>query len=246
MHGGNPKLEGKPTASKDAGGRSTRDLIDDALRGADGGVIWYTAVKPGNTAHQDKVSYVARFAPWRMVFIAGAWMDDVDATYRANLFRLCGIGGAILAVSLMLTWMINRDITGSLARLAGAMQRLARGDLTTAIPGSARRDEVGAMAQTVLVFQASMERVKLAAEQERASAPGLGETRGAGCHGGPDRDGDDESDQRCRHAHRRNDRDRGGDGRLGRPDRPFSGQRRDCLGAVHCRTRRRWPARPNN
>ncbi len=177
MHGGDPAREGKPTASKDASGRSTGELIRDVLRTADGGVIWYRALKPGNAAPQAKVSYVARFAPWQMAFIAGAWIDDVDAAYRASLFRLSAIGGMILAVSLLAAWLVNRDITGSLGRLKCAMEQLAQGDLATAIPGAGRRDEVGGMAQAVLVFKEHMvEGRQLAAaqavERQRAAAEG--------------------------------------------------------------------------
>jgi methyl-accepting chemotaxis protein len=169
MHGGDPKREGKPTASKDASGRSTGDLIRDVLRTADGGVIWYTALKPGNLVPQAKVSYVAKFAPWQMVFIAGAWIDDLDAAFHRNLVRLGSIGGAILAITLLVAWLVNRDITSSLGGLKTAMARLAKGDLTTVIPGTDRQDEIGGMAGTVLVFRDSMaETERLRAAQEAA------------------------------------------------------------------------------
>jgi len=175
MHGGDPKREGKPTASKDASGRSTGELIRDALRTADGGVIWYQALKPGNAVPQAKVSYVARFAPWQMAFIGGAWIDDVEAAYRASLLRLSAIGGLILAITLLAAWLINHDISGSLGRLKHAMEQLAQGDLATAIPGTSRGDEVGGMAQALLVFKENMieGRQRAAAqteERQRAAA----------------------------------------------------------------------------
>ena len=180
MHGGDPTREGKPTASKDASGRSTGELIRDVLRTADGGVIWYRALKPGNTAPQAKVSYVARFAPWQMAFIAGAWIDDVDAAFRTTLLRLSLIGGAILTVTLLVAWLVNRDITASLDGLKTAMDRLAKGDLTTAIPGTDRGDEVGGMAATVLVFKDSMtETERLRAAQEAAKRQAAAEQKAA-------------------------------------------------------------------
>jgi methyl-accepting chemotaxis protein len=175
MHGGDPAREGKPTASKDASGRSTAELARDVLRGADGGVIWYLALKPGNRAPQAKVSYVARFAPWQAVFIAGAWIDDVDAAYRTSLTRLSAIGGLILVVTLLAAWLVNRDIAGSMGGLKQAMEQLAQGDLATVVPGTDRRDEVGGMAQAVLVFQQHMVKEdqlanEQTAERERAAA----------------------------------------------------------------------------
>ena len=164
MHGGDPKREGAPTLSKDARGRSTADLARDVLGTADGGVIWYLALKPGAASPQAKVSYVARFAPWQMVFIAGAWIDDVDAAYRESLLWLSSIGGAILAVTIIAAWLVNRDITRSLGGLKTAMEQLAEGDLATTIPSTARRDEVGGMAQAALVFKEHM------AERQRLEA----------------------------------------------------------------------------
>jgi len=180
IHGGDPKREGKPTASKDASGRSTGELIRDLLRTADSGVIWYLALKPGNTVPQAKVSYVARFAPWQMVFIAGAWSDDMEAALRASLLRLGLIGGGILAVTLLTAWLINHDITGSLGHLRGAMERLAKGDLAADIPGADRRDEVGAMAVAVRVFKKTMvEAEHLRAEQEAVKHAAVAQQKAA-------------------------------------------------------------------
>ncbi len=167
MHGGDPKREGRPTASEDASGRSTADLIRDRLRTADGGVIWYTARKPGHAEPQAKVSYVSEFAPWQMVFIAGAWIDDMDSAFRASLVSLGSIGGGILAATLLVAWLINRDITRSLASLNTAMGRLAGGATADEIPERDRGDEIGAMAACVQVFKDNMiETARLRAEQE--------------------------------------------------------------------------------
>jgi methyl-accepting chemotaxis protein len=166
MHGGDPAREGKPTASKDADGRSSADLAREVLRNSDEGVITYLALKPGATQPAPKLSYVARYQPWQMVFIAGAWTDDLDASGRTSLLLLASIVGGILLVVTLAAWLINRDISGSLGKLKAAMEDLANGDLATRIPGTTRRDEVGAMAATVQVFKEHMAKeVGLAAAQ---------------------------------------------------------------------------------
>src|SRR5258708_38476251 len=54
--------------------------------------------------------------------------------------------------------------------LAGAMKRLAEGDLSAAIPTARADDEIGAMARAVLVFRDhARERDRLEAEQLQAS-----------------------------------------------------------------------------
>src|SRR5579863_3217623 len=166
MHGGDASREGKPTASKDAAGRSTAELARDVLRNSDTGTITYLALKPGATAPQDKLSYVATFAPWQLIFITGAWTDDIEAAYRTTLARLMIISGLILLSTLLVAWFVNRDISRSLGSLATAMEKLAGNDIANAIPGVDRGDEVGGMARTVLVFRDHMAReVELTAQQ---------------------------------------------------------------------------------
>ena len=81
---------------------------------------------------------------------------------------LASIGGGILLVVLLAAWLINRDISGSLGKLKAAMEELAKGDLSTRIPGTTRRDEIGAMAATVQVFKEHMlKEAKLAAAQAK-------------------------------------------------------------------------------
>jgi methyl-accepting chemotaxis protein len=169
LHGTNPAMEGKavPTSTVNENGRPITELIRDALRNSDSGVVSYSFPKPGQTQLEPKVSYVARFAPWDLVFVAGAYVDDIDAAFHAILFRLGVIAGAVLSVTLLAAFLVNRDITGSLGALNTAMDRLAKGDLATAIPGTDRHDEVGGMAATVLVFKDKMaETARLRTEEE--------------------------------------------------------------------------------
>jgi methyl-accepting chemotaxis protein len=75
--------------------------------------------------------------------------------------------------SLLIAWLINRDIATSLGRLKRAMEHLAKGELATEILGTERRDEVGGMASAVLVFKEHMTRAASIAagrEQEREQA----------------------------------------------------------------------------
>jgi methyl-accepting chemotaxis protein len=175
MHGGDAKREGKPTTAKDDHGRSSAELAREALRNTDGGVITYAVAKPGQTERQPKISYVGRFAPWQLDIITGSWTDDIEASFRASLVKLGSIGGAILTVTLLAAWLVERDITQSLGRLTAVMAQLAEGDLSAAVPGTGRRDEVGGMAKAVVVFKEGMLTAeRLAAEQrnERESAEG--------------------------------------------------------------------------
>src|SRR5262249_6710388 len=112
-----------------------------------------------------------RFAPLDAVFLAGGYADDIERQYRAELTALASIGGAILVVTLVIAWLIDRDISHSLNRLEEAMARLAKGENSEQIARIGRGDEVGEMAQAVAVFREHMVTAqRLAAEQEAEQA----------------------------------------------------------------------------
>ena len=70
-----------------------------------------------------------------------------------------------------LSFLIGRSISNALASMVSAMTRLAGGDVTMAIPGLGRRDEIGKMAGAVEVFKNNMvEAERLRGEQREAEA----------------------------------------------------------------------------
>jgi len=166
-HGADPSRENGPSSAKDGTGKPINALIDEALATKPTGVISYVFPKPGQTELLQKFSYVARFEPWHMVVLAGAYVDDLDADFHAALWRLAVTGGAILLVTILVAWLINRDITGSIVALRRTMESLAKGELKAEVTGTSRRDEMGDMARTVGVFKDNMlETERLRGEQE--------------------------------------------------------------------------------
>jgi methyl-accepting chemotaxis protein len=171
MHGVNPTLEGKPTPADVASGRPISQLVADVLRSSDEGTVSYMFPKPGQTEPLWKITAAARFAPWDIAIYSGAYIDDLDAVFRATLLRTGAIGGGGFLIIILTASLVGRDITGSLGGLKMAMEQLAHGDLTTTIPGTRRGDEVGGMAGAVLVFKEHMVRAdRLAADQGRMKA----------------------------------------------------------------------------
>ncbi len=86
-----------------------------------------------------------------------------------------GIGFAGLAIGLGLAFLISRSIKRPIVALTGAMNALAKGDRTVAIPNTADNNEIGEMAKAVLVFQqAAVENARLEAEaaEHRGRAEG--------------------------------------------------------------------------
>jgi methyl-accepting chemotaxis protein len=92
-----------------------------------------------------------------LVIETGRVRDRVDAEAMRVLGRAVyqigsAAGAAILlslAAALFFGWLVSAPIKA----MTAIMKRLASGELTVAIPGRGRRDEVGAMAQAVEVFR---------------------------------------------------------------------------------------------
>ncbi|TXM72404.1 HAMP domain-containing protein [Methylobacterium sp. WL69] len=73
---------------------------------------------------------------------------------------LCAIGAAVL---------LALGVSGPLQRMTRAMDRLARGDVATEVPGAGRGDEIGAMAGAVQVFKDNIIATRALEEETRVA-----------------------------------------------------------------------------
>ncbi len=86
-----------------------------------------------------------------------------------SLILYLSVGGLLAGV--VLAWLIGRGISGPVVRMCVAMRALARGDKTVEIPCVGRKDEIGQMADTVVVFKSNMveaDRLRTETEQHKA------------------------------------------------------------------------------
>ncbi len=97
-----------------------------------------------------------------------------NSAYNWILVALAGTAVLCVAVG----WSMIRSISHPIARMTGAMHRLAKRDMATEIPDQGRGDEIGGMAAAVMVFkenmvradqQAATEEVERAATLQRAA-----------------------------------------------------------------------------
>ena len=96
-------------------------------------------------------------------------------TLDANVAKVVGdqliksFLASILAffTAMSIAWIIGRGIGGPIRKMTQAMEQLASGDTSVAIPGTGRADEVGSMAATVQVFKKSMTETGRLREAER-------------------------------------------------------------------------------
>ncbi len=91
-----------------------------------------------------------------------------EAAYRSTQYI---IYGAIIFAALLagiLGWSLIRGVSAPVKAMTGVMGRLADHDLTVAIIGTERSDEIGSMAKAVQVFKDNMVKADELAEAQKA------------------------------------------------------------------------------
>jgi len=166
MHPIKPELDGKDLSrNTDPNGKALFVEFVRVVRADGAGFVDYLWPKPGSAAPVAKISYVTGFQPWGWLIGSGVYVDDVDAAFREAALRLGAIGLLIGVAAALVALLVSRAIVRPLDGMARAMKALAGGDSAVAVPGTARADEIGAMARTVEVFR--VQQIDLAHHWER-------------------------------------------------------------------------------
>jgi methyl-accepting chemotaxis protein len=156
LNSANEKLEGKIVGAKDANGVMIADAqISAAHQKPEGNTTSYLYPRPGQTEPVRKVVFVRSFTPWNIVMSYGLYVDDIDADVSALLTRLGSIGGGLIILLGLLSWMILRDVVGGIERLKDRMQGIAGGALDISVTETERGDAIGRMAETLEVLRKS-------------------------------------------------------------------------------------------
>ena len=173
VHGLKPDREGKNYIDQvDSNGvRLNANVIAAAQAG--GGFTEFMFPRAGSDTPSRKLAYAAPVGEWQWAVGSGVYIDDVDALFRARVFDVLMIVGAILALLGASSWWLARGLVRPVRALTGAMTRLAGGDTAAEVPATDRTDEVGEMARAVGVFKDNMieaDRLREEQEQQKASA----------------------------------------------------------------------------
>lgn len=150
-----PKIEGTKSRDDVAMMKTfVGRMIESGRRG--GGFTAYNWPRLGETEPAPKVAYSLAYEPWQWIVSSALYVDDIHAMGRAQMLArlvwLVPLCLAIVAGGILLV----RSITKPLAAFTAALRRLAGGDLTFAIPGIGRHDEIGRMAAAAGIFRDSM------------------------------------------------------------------------------------------
>ncbi len=139
-----------------AGGR---DAAQEAIRAAGKKVLVSDAVNPLRDIRDAQHAAITAQSERQASVISMAWVA-------------LGLGAAILiGLALVLSRGLTRSIARPIVDLTKAVTRLSQGSHDIDVPGTERSDELGAMAQAMLVFRdAARERQQAVAEREEAVA----------------------------------------------------------------------------
>jgi len=114
------------------------------------------------------------------VDVAKSEYSKASASYAANRMLLIGGLAAAVLLGAVVAWIIGRSITLPLRRIIDVMQALTTGDLSVAVAGTERKDEIGEVARAVAVFKDGLaESARLRDEQEATKLRSEAERRDA-------------------------------------------------------------------
>ncbi len=95
---------------------------------------------------------------------------EAAGTVAGNARTALVLAGAALLLGAVISLFVARGITRPVGEMTVAMRKLAEGDLTADVPGKDNKDEIGEMAQTVLVFKDNAVKVKALEVKQREIA----------------------------------------------------------------------------
>ncbi len=102
---------------------------------------------------------------------AAAATRALDASRSRTRHLVMWMSVAFALFGVVCSWLIGRSITVPLEALAAVMKRLAGGDVSSSIPATDSRNEIGAMAHAVVVFRDTIiERERLSGQEAEANA----------------------------------------------------------------------------
>jgi methyl-accepting chemotaxis protein len=136
-----------------------RDAAQAAIRAAGKKVLVSDAVNPLREVRDAQHAAIDEGSAMQASAITMGWIA-------------LGLGAALLiGLALVLSRALTRSIAKPIVALTSAVTDLSRGSNDIAIPGTERSDELGAMAQAMLVFRdGAIERQRAVAEREEAVA----------------------------------------------------------------------------
>jgi methyl-accepting chemotaxis protein len=108
---------------------------------------------------------------------SGELIEETYAAANRNMLALAALALLVAGGAMVL---VRRGVAGPLRAITAVTQRLAGGETGVAIPGQARRDEIGALAGSLVVFRDNLIRSRALEEETALARASAEEQRKAG------------------------------------------------------------------
>jgi methyl-accepting chemotaxis protein len=149
VHPTKPELNGKNLAEmRDPDGHALFLEMGELVRRSGGGFLQYRWPKPGSDAPVLKVSYVKGLPAWGWMIGSGVYLDDVDAAFRADLWRVAPWLTLISTLLIGLGWWLVNHVTGRVAAAGAFADAVASGDLSQQVTTEGK-DELARLLQAL-------------------------------------------------------------------------------------------------
>lgn len=172
VHGSHPEWEGKTFLNTELAAKfpvianMVSEVVGATRNDSKEGLAFYRISKPGQTEPVDKIAYVHLFEPWGWSVNTGAYIDDIDVTFRKQALAILGQFVALIVISGIIAFLISNNLSRAMSRLTSRIARVAEGEFDEEVPDIDRSDEVGVMARALLVLRDnSREAVELRLDQ---------------------------------------------------------------------------------
>ena len=165
-----PELEGKDASDiTDTDGSHIFQEMAALVKKSGSGFYYYQWQKPGVAQPSRKLSFIKAFTPWGWMVGTGMYLDNVDKLFHEQLIESGSVSLGITALAIVFSLLISGIITRPLHKATEGMKKLADGDASIEITDTERRDEIGEIARSLLVFKDNiLEKTRLQREQEEA------------------------------------------------------------------------------
>ena len=163
MHPIKPELNGKDLSqNKDPNGKHLFVEFVNTVKARKEGFVDYYWPKPGFEEPVEKLSHVIGFEPWGWVVGTGVYSDDLAALFRQTAIQYGMLIALALVGKLVCATLVVRSVVKPINRLKQSMSDIAEEKVDIEIADTKRRDEIGGMAQTLVVLRDSVrDRIEL-------------------------------------------------------------------------------------